>query len=323
MPLNFHELVQELNDSELNSLHQELVSRNLYNNLVDLSDVGDDLNRIRNIVPIALQRLNYEDINQIAPDTIKQSISSFIEAETKTSEIPEPPEETQQAQSLIENRENDIEEIKKRLGILTSERGKNNRILPDLRDEVLELTTKLNKVYGIPVKEIAEYTDMSMPSVSRNVREYLNKHPFEEHRWLAAAEKKAVVKAEDTLTKAVGKKADELVETYLSLGQWAMETYTLMSLSLGMSVRELVELGIDSYDPALHVEMLDMQREKDRLKSEYNNLHNQSIHIITEQKTRISELERILIDIMIQQNPEVANIINNHTMSNQQPLLTI
>lgn len=305
MSLNFHELVQELNDSELNSLHHELVTRNLYNNLVDLSDVGDDLNRIRNIVPIALQRLNYEDIKQIAPETIKQAISSFIESETKTSEIPELSEEMVQAQSLIENRENDIDEIKKRLGTLTSQRGKNNRILPDLRDEVLELTTKLNKVYGIPVKEIAEYIDMSMPSVSRNVREYLEKHPFEQHRWLEAAEKKAIVKADETLTKAAGKKADELVETYLSLGQWTIETYTLMALSLGMSVRELVELGIDSYDPSIHIEILEMQREKDKLKYFSDNL----MSYINTQNIRIQELEGLLIGTIIQQNQEYLNII--------------
>lgn len=305
MSLNFHKLVQELNDSELNSLHHELVSRNLYNNLVDLSDVGDDLNRIRNIVPIALQRLNYEDIKHIAPETIKEAISSFVESETKTSEIPEPPEEMLQAQSLIENRENDIDEIKKRLGTLTSQRGTNNRILPDLRDEVLELTTKLNKVYGIPVKEIAEYINMSMPSVSRNVREYLNKHPYEEHRWLEAAEKKAIVKADETLTKAAGKKADELVETYLSLGQWTIETYTLMALSLGMSVRELVELGIDSYDPSIHIEILEMQREKDELKYLSDNL----ISYINTQNIRIQELEGLLIGTIIQQNQEYLNII--------------
>ena len=85
MPLNFNELVQELNDSELKLLHQELISRGIYNNLVDVSDVGDDLNRIKNIIPIALQRLNYEDIRQIAPESIKQAISSFVDAETKTS----------------------------------------------------------------------------------------------------------------------------------------------------------------------------------------------------------------------------------------------
>ena len=313
MPLDFFELVEKLDETDLNSLHRELVSRNIYDNVVDLSDVGDDLNRIRNIVPIALQRLNYEDIRQIAPETIKQAVSSFIESETKTSEIPEPPDEMIQAQSLIEKRENDINEIKKRLGIITSQRGKNNRILPEYRDEVLELTTKLNKVYGIPVKEIAEYVGMSMPSVSRNVQEYLKKHPFEQHRWLEAAEKKAIVKADETLTKAAGKKADELVETYLSLGQWTIETYTLMALSLGISVRDLVELGIDSYDPSIHIEMLEMQREKDLFKSQYQDTSDYFKVYIDSQNMRIKELENLLIEIMIQQNPEVANIIHMST----------
>jgi len=309
MSLNFNKLVQELNDSELNSLHQELVSRNLYNNLVDLSDVGDDLNRIKNIVPIALQRLNYEDIKQISPESMKDAISSHIDSETKTSEIPEPPAETS-GQSFLETREQEINKIKMRLGELTLERGKNNRILPQYRDEVYELITKLNKVYKLQVNEIAEITSISPPTVSRTVNDYLKKHPFEQHRWLAAAEKKAIVKSEETLTKAAGKKADELVESYMSLGQWTIETYTLMALSLGMSVRELVELGIDSYDPAIHIEMLEMQREKDKLKSQYETLLNQSNSYINSQNTRIHELEGILIGVMIQQNPDAVYFID-------------
>lgn len=311
MILDFHELVQTLDENEIISLHHELVSRNIYNNLVDLTDVGDDLTRLKNIVPIALQRLNYEDIRQIAPEKIKKAISSFIESETITSEIPEPPDEIIQPQPLVESREQDIEEIKNRLGIITSERGTNNRILPEFRDEVLELTTKLNKVYGIPVKDIAKFTNMSMPSVSRNVKDFMNKHPYEEHRWLAAAEKKAIVKADDTLTKAAGKKADELVETYLSLGQWTIETYTLMAHSLGMSVRELVELGVDSYNPSIHIELLEFQKEKD----EYKLLSNQMASYIYSQDMRIQELEMIIINIMKQLNPDSANIIEKYHQS--------
>lgn len=311
MILDFHELVQTLDEHEIISLHHELVSRNIYNNLVDLTDVGDDLTRLKNIVPIALQRLNYEDIRQIAPEKIKKAISSFIESETITSEIPEPPDEIIQPQPLVESREQDIEEIKNRLGIITSERGTNNRILPEFRDEVLELTTKLNKVYGIPVKDIAKFTNMSMPSVSRNVKDFMNKHPYEEHRWLAAAEKKAIVKADDTLTKAAGKKADELVETYLSLGQWTIETYTLMAHSLGMSVRELVELGVDSYNPSIHIELLEFQKEKD----EYKLLSNQMTSYIYSQDMRIQELEMIIINIMKQLNPDSANIIEKYHQS--------
>ncbi|MCK5292906.1 MAG: hypothetical protein KAR39_12925 [Thermoplasmata archaeon] len=309
--MDFHELVQTLDENEIISLHHELVSRNIYNNLVDLTDVGDDLTRLKNIVPIALQRLNYEDIRQIAPEKIKKAISSFIESETITSEIPEPPDEIIQPQPLVESREQDIEEIKNRLGIITSERGTNNRILPEFRDEVLELTTKLNKVYGIPVKDIAKFTNMSMPSVSRNVKDFMNKHPYEEHRWLAAAEKKAIVKADDTLTKAAGKKADELVETYLSLGQWTIETYTLMAHSLGMSVRELVELGVDSYNPSIHIELLEFQKEKD----EYKLLSNQMASYIYSQDMRIQELEMIIINIMKQLNPDSANIIEKYHQS--------
>ena len=305
MTLDFHELVLNLDDSELISLHQELVSRNLYNNLVDISDIGDDIDRIRNIVHIPLQRLNYEDINQIAPEPIKQAISTFIESETKTAEIPEQSEEMIDAQSLVDSREKNIDEIKKRLGIITSERGNNNRILPEYRDEVLELTTKLHKVYGMQVSEIAELTSMSIPSVSKNVRKFLNKHPYEEHRWLAAAEKKAIVKADKTLTEAAGKTADKLVETYLSLGQWTIETYTLMAQSLGLSVRELVELGIDSYDPSIHIEMIEMQREKDELK----HLSDQFKFYINLQNIKIQELEGLLIGTIIQQNPDFLSMI--------------
>lgn len=306
MTLDFNELVQNLQDDETNSLHQELVSRNLYNNLVDLSDVGDDLNRIKNIIPIALQRLGYEDIKQIAPESIKQAISTFIASETKTSEIPEAPDETISGQALLQTKEQEIENIKKQLGVLTAERGKNNRILPEYRDEVYELITTLKKVYKLPINEIAEITKISGPTVSRVVNDFLKKHPFEEHRWLAAAEKKAVVKADKTLTDAAGKTANELVEKYLSLGQWAMEAYTLMALSLGMSVRELVELGVDSYDPAIHLEMLEMQREKDDL----NTLLTQSTAYINTQNERIQELEGLIIGVMIMQNPEAIDFID-------------
>lgn len=312
MTLDFNELVQKLSEDELLSLHRELISRNLYDNLVDLSDIGDDINRIKNIVHIPLQRLNYDDIKQIAPYPIKQAISTFIESETKTSEIPEPSEEMMDAQSLVDSREKNIDEIKKRLGIITSERGNNNRILPEYRDEVLELTTKLHKVYGMQVSEIAEITQMSIPSVSKNVRKFLNKHPYEEHRWLAAAEKKAIVKADKTLTEAAGKTADKLVETYLSLGQWTIETYNLMAQSLGMSVRELVELGIDSYDPSIHIEMLEMQREKDQL----NTLLNHSNSYINSQNQRIQELEGLLIGVMIMQNPDTVGITNIQYIEN-------
>lgn len=305
MTLDFNNLVQNLDENDLLSLHQELVSRNLYNNLVDLSDIGDDIDRIRNIVHIPLQRLNYEDIKQIAPEPIKQAISTFIESETKTAEISEPDEEVINTQSFVESREKDIDEIKKRLGIITSERGTNNRILPEYRDEVLGLTTKLNKVYNMSVKDIAQFTNMSMPSVSRNVKNFMDRHPYEEHRWLAAAEKKAIVTADKTLTEAAGKTADKLVETYLSLGQWTIETYTLMSQSLGMSVRELVELGVDSYNPSIHIDMLELQSEKDEYKSESDQLKSYIIY----QNTRIHELELLLLEMLKQQNPDAIKII--------------
>ena len=306
MPLDFNELVQKLDDDETKSLHQELVSRNLYNNLVDLSDIGDDLNRIKNIIPIALQRLNYEDIRQIAPETIKQAISTFIDAETKTTEIPEPPDEQLPGQAIVESKAQEIDKIKIRIGEITAERGRNGRILPEHKDEVNELITKLKKVYKLQINDIVDLTNIPSSTVSRNIREFLNKHPFEEHRWLAAAEKKAIVKADETLTKAAGKTANELVETYLSLGQWAMEAYTLMALTLGMSVRELVELGVDSYDPALHIEMLEMQREKDEL----NTILHQSNSYINSQNQRIQELEGLLLGVMVMQNPDAPNIIN-------------
>lgn len=306
MPLDFNELVQKLDDDEIKSLHQELVSRNLYHNLVDLSNIGGDLNRIKNIIPIALQRLNYEDIRQIVPDTMKTAISSHIDLETKTTEIPEPPDEQLPGQATVESKAQEIEKIKIRIGEITTERSKNGRILPEYKDEVNELITKLKKVYKLQINDIVDLTNIPSSTVSRNIREFLNKHPFEEHRWLAAAEKKAIVKADETLTKAAGKTANELVETYLSLGQWAMDAYTLMALTLGISVRELVELGVDSYDPALHLEMLEMQREKEQL----NDILNQSHSYINSQNQRIQELEGLLLGVIVMQNPDAPNIIN-------------
>lgn len=298
MTLNFYNLVQNLDENEIKSLHHELISKKLYDNLVDISNINGDINKIKKIIPIALQRLDYDDIKKIAPESIKRAVSSHIESESITPEISESPDEPQHEKMYIDSNEYDIDKIKKRLGELTSEKTSTNRILPEYRDEVLALTTKLNKVYGISVRDIAKITNISPPSVSRSVNSFLKTHPYEQHRWIAAAEKKAVVKAEETLTKATGKKADELVETYLSLGQWAIETYALMALSLGMSVRELVELGVDSYDPSIHLEMLEMQREKDELK-----------YYLNSKNMQVKELERIIISIMIKQNPEVADLI--------------
>ena len=187
MSLDFFELVDELGDNDLLKLHESIISKKLYNNLVDLTDIGDDPDKIRNVVPIALQKMSYEDVYSIAPKDIQVVLSEYVDVETAALGT-DSEDSTSITPAIVPETP---EQMEANVFELTSTRSGNGRILTENRDEVRRLLTTLNKMHDRSIPQLADLINMSEASVATYIRKYLKDHPYEEHRWNPVAKEKA------------------------------------------------------------------------------------------------------------------------------------
>lgn len=284
MSLDFFELVDGLDDKDLLKLHESIISNKSYNNLVDLTDIGDDLDKIRNVVPIALQKMSYEDVYSIAPKDIKVVLSEYVDVETAALGT-----DSEDSASIIPDIIPETpEQMEAKVFDLASIRGESGRVLPQNREEIKRLLATLNKMHGRTISQLASLINLSESTVTDYVRKYIKEHPYEEHRWNPVAKDNAEKMAELSLTKAAGTRADMLVESYLSLGEWVMETYSISALSFGLNVKEYIRMVAESYDPESHIFTMDLIRKKDQY---FNEVQAKSL--------RITELQLLIIHICI------------------------
>lgn len=279
-------IIDALEPSKLTELHNKLSERGLYDENTNLTEIGMDASKIKELVKSSiLHRASIDDLKEFGDEKIQSLIQEFtnpIDADDDVGGQIKQTEPDESQETLI----------REAIQILSQRANNREEVPKDLQARLGYIISKLNIKYKLSKRDTAKLINLHRNTINDYANQCQKTYPDLMRLWGQSIDNLTQRKTEETITKQASDRAIAILRDNINIGDTVREKFSIQAAQRGLnlySCNDLETLIIKSVNLYFSMDMIhgmirELEEKNERLLKENNSLILQKTNLRIEKE---------------------------------------
>lgn len=287
-------IIDSLEPGKLTELHNKLHEKGLYDEKVNLSEIGTDTTKIKEIVKSSvLHRASIDDLKEFDNEQIQQLIQDFTN--------PDDFDETEGQTKPLEQDESQEALVREAIQILSQRNNNKEQVPIDLQPRLGYIVSKLNVKFKVSRRDIAKLINLHRNTVNEYANQCQKTYPDLTRLWGQSIDNLTQRKTEETISKQVSDRAIAILKDNINIGDTIRNKFSMQAAQRGLNLyshndlEALVTKSVNLYFSMdmIHGMIRELEEKNERLLKENNSLTLQKTDLRIENEQLLNYINTI------------------------------